>query len=183
MRRIVGIVSGLIGVCFLAFIIGIATEAATLINGAGATFPFPLYSKWFSEFQKLDSDVQINYQSIGSGGGIRQFTESTVDFGATDTPMTKEQLAKSPRPIFHIPTVVGAVVITYNLPGITQPLKLSSDIIADLFLGKITRWDDPRIVALNPGMTLPTDPVTIVRRADGSGTTAIFTDYLSKVSP
>ncbi len=178
----ISVLLGCLGIALLAVIIGVSTEAATLINGAGATFPFPLYSKWFSEFQKVHNEVQINYQSIGSGGGIRQFTAHTIDFGATDIPMTAEQLAKSPTPIIHIPTVVGAVVLTYHLPGIPTGLKLSSEVLADLFLGKIKTWNDPRITQMNPGMTFPTDPVTIVRRSDGSGTTAIFTDYLSKVS-
>jgi phosphate transport system substrate-binding protein len=183
MRRLISIFLGFFGVGLLAIMIGVATEAATLINGAGATFPFPLYSKWFSEFHKVHSEVQINYQSIGSGGGIRQFTAHTIDFGATDIPMSAEQLAKSPTPIIHIPTVVGAVVLTYNLPGVPSGLKLSGDLIADLFLGKIKNWNDPRIAGINPGIKLPVEPVTIVRRSDGSGTTAIFTDYLAKVSP
>lgn len=159
------------------------TQAADLINGAGATFPFPLYSKWFSEYQKVAPEVQINYQSIGSGGGIKQFQEKTVDFGATDLPMTDEQLAKSPAPVYHIPTVLGAVVMTYNLPGVEQGLKLDGGIVADLFLGKITKWNDARIVKINPGVKLPDTDVLIVHRSDGSGTSGIFTDYLSKVSP
>jgi len=158
------------------------SQAADLINGAGATFPFPLYSKWFSEYQKVAPDVQINYQSIGSGGGIKQFQEKTVDFGATDLPMTDEQLAKSPAPVFHIPTVLGAVVLTYNLPGVEQGLKLDGTVVADLFLGKITKWNDPRIAKLNTGVKLPDTDVLIVHRSDGSGTSGIFTDYLSKVS-
>lgn len=156
--------------------------AATLVNGAGATFPYPLYSKWFSEYQKVDADSQFNYQSIGSGGGIRQFSEKTVDFGATDAPMTEEQLKKAQGPVLHIPTVLGAVVVTYNLPAAGPGLKLSGDIIADIFLGKITSWADPRIAKLNPGKTLTGD-VMVVHRSDGSGTTNIFTDYLGKVSP
>jgi phosphate transport system substrate-binding protein len=182
MRRIISILIGILGVGLLAVMIGVATEAATLINGAGATFPFPLYSKWFSEFHKVHSEVQINYQSIGSGGGIRQFTAHTIDFGATDIPMTEDQLTKSSNTIIHIPTVVGAVVLTYHLPGVGSGLKLSPEVIADLFLGKIQNWNDARISEMNPGVKLPTQPVTIVRRSDGSGTTAIFTDYLSKVS-
>ncbi len=183
MRRLVSILIGFFVLGVAAVMIGVATEAATLINGAGATFPFPLYSKWFSEFHKIDSDVQINYQSIGSGGGIRQFTEHTIDFGATDIPMTQEQLAKSPTPIVHIPTVVGAVVLTYHLPGVPSGLKLSPEVIADLFLGKIKNWNDARIAQMNPDVTLPAESVTVVRRSDGSGTTAIFTDYLAKISP
>ncbi|MBI3554922.1 MAG: phosphate ABC transporter substrate-binding protein PstS [Deltaproteobacteria bacterium] len=158
-----------------------AAQAANLINGAGATFPFPLYSKWFSEYQKIDANVQINYQSIGSGGGIRQFMEKTVDFGASDSPMSDEQLAKASVPIDHIPTVLGAVVLTYNVPGVEKGLKLSGDVIADIFLGKIAKWDDARIAKLNPGTKLTGD-VLVVHRSDGSGTSGIFTDYLSKVS-
>ena len=157
--------------------------AAQMINGAGATFPYPLYSKWFAEYQKVDSATAINYQSIGSGGGIRQFLEKTVDFGATDTPMTDEQLAKSPVPVLHIPTVMGAVVLTYNLPGVSEALHLDGPTVADLFLGKITKWNDPVIAKLNPKAKLPDMAVMIAHRSDGSGTTGIFTDYLSKVSP
>ncbi len=159
-----------------------AAQAANLINGAGATFPFPLYSKWFSEYQKVDANVQINYQSIGSGGGIRQFMEKTVDFGASDAPMSDEQLAKSSVPIAHIPTVLGAVVLTYNIPGVEKGLRLSGDVVGDIFLGKITKWDDKRIKSLNPTAKLSGD-VLVVHRSDGSGTSGIFTDYLSKVSP
>ncbi len=155
--------------------------ASILVNGAGATFPYPLYSKWFSEYQKVESDVQFNYQSIGSGGGIRQFTEKTVDFGATDAPMTDEQLKKATSPILHVPTVMGAVVLTYHLTEAGQGLKLSGDVIADIFLGKLTKWDDARIAKLNPGKKLTGD-ILVVHRSDGSGTTNIFTDYLSKVS-
>lgn len=158
--------------------------AGTQINGAGATFPFPLYSKWFSEFHNLDPSVEINYQSIGSGGGIRQLLDKTVDFGASDAPMTDEQLAKSGMPILHIPTVLGAVVVTYNLPSINQPLRLSGDVIAEIYLGKIVNWDDPAIAKLNPGVNIPKNtPILAAYRSDGSGTTSVFTDYLSKVSP
>ena len=155
--------------------------SSTLINGAGATFPYPLYSKWFSEYKKAHTEVEINYQSIGSGGGIRQLLDKTVDFGASDAPMTDEQLAKSQVPIFHIPTVLGAVVITYNVPGLTD-LKLTSETVAEIFLGKITKWNDPKIVAENAGTKLPDLAIMVAERSDGSGTTAIFTDYLSKVS-
>jgi phosphate transport system substrate-binding protein len=157
--------------------------APITINGAGATFPYPLYSKWFAEYQKVNPEVRINYQSIGSGGGIKQFLDKTVDFGATDMPMTEAQLAKSQVPVFHIPTALGAVVLTYNLPGIDKGMKLTSEAIADIFLGKITKWDDPKIAQANPGMKLPSAAVLAVHRSDGSGTTGIFTDYLSKVSP
>jgi phosphate transport system substrate-binding protein len=156
--------------------------APTQINGAGATFPYPLYSKWFSEYQKVDGEVQINYQSIGSGGGIRQFLDKTVDFGATDAPMTEEQLSKATSPVLHIPTVLGAVVLTYNLPEAGEHLQLPSDVIADLFLGKITQWNDKRIADANPKVKLPDTAVLIAHRSDGSGTSNIFTDYLSKVS-
>ncbi len=165
--------------CFL--VLSSYSFAATLINGAGATFPYPLYSKWFSEYQKVDADTQINYQSIGSGGGIRQLTEKTVDFGASDAPMTDEQLAKAGGAIVHIPTVLGAVVVTYNLPGVSE-IKLTPEIVSDIFLGKITKWNDTKIAKLNPNAKLPTDSLVVVHRSDGSGTSAIFTDYLSKVS-
>ena len=163
-------------------VFSITAGASQLINGAGATFPYPLYSKWFSEYQKVDPDTAINYQSIGSGGGIRQFLEKTVDFGATDAPMTDEQLAKSSIPVLHIPTVLGAVVITYNLPGVAKGLKLSADAVAKIFLGGITKWNDAEIAGLNPGVTLPDTAILVSHRSDGSGTTGIFTDYLSKVS-
>ena len=155
--------------------------AGKLINGAGATFPYPLYSKWFDEYRKL-TGAQINYQSIGSGGGIRQVLEGTVDFGATDGPMTDEQLAQAKTPILHFPTVLGAVVATYNLPGV-EKLRLSPDTLAAIFLGKITSWNDPALVRDNPGVTLPAQPIVPVHRSDGSGTTYVFVDYLSKVSP
>jgi phosphate transport system substrate-binding protein len=156
--------------------------AQMLVNGAGATFPYPLYSKWFEEYIKVDPDVRFNYQSIGSGGGIRQITERTVDFGATDGPMTDELLKKAPAEILHIPTALGAVVATYNLPG-SPTLAFSGDVLADIFLGKITKWNDDRIKALNPAATLPNQPIVVVHRSDGSGTTFIWVDYLSKVSP
>jgi phosphate transport system substrate-binding protein len=159
-----------------------STLASTLINGAGATFPYPLYSKWFSEFNKLHPDLQINYQSIGSGGGIRQFTDKTIDFGATDVPMTDEQQAKLSVPALHIPTVLGSVVIVYNLPDVGAALKLSPDVVADIFLGQIKKWDDARIKKLNPTAKLSGD-IIVAHRSDGSGTSGVFTDYLSKVSP
>jgi len=160
-----------------------AGAAVETINGAGATFPYPLYSKWFSEFHKVDPTVEINYQSIGSGGGIRQLLDKTIDFGASDAPMTDEQMAKSQVPILHIPTALGAVVVTYYLPGVTKPIQLTPDVIADAYLGKITEWQDARIQKINPGVSLPNMPIMIVHRSDGSGTSAVFTDYLSKVSP
>jgi phosphate transport system substrate-binding protein len=153
-----------------------------LINGAGATFPYPLYSKWFYEYTKVDPTVNFNYQAIGSGGGIRQITAETVDFGASDGALTDEQLKQAPGELLHIPMTAGAVVITYNLPEISQRLKFSPDVVADIFLGKITRWNDPRIVKDNPGVKLPDAHVIVAHRSDGSGTTNIFTDYLSSVS-
>ena len=158
-------------------------QAQLLINGAGATFPYPIYSKWFDEYAKVDPSVRFNYQSIGSGGGQKQIIARTVDFGASDGPMSDENLAKAPGKILHIPTVAGADVITYNLPG-NPKLKLDGDAIADIFLGNITKWNDPKIAALNPGVELPDLPASIVvHRSDGSGTTFIFTDYLSSISP
>jgi len=153
------------------------------LQGAGATFPNPLYQKWLSEYGKLHSNVRIDYQSIGSGGGIKQLKEQTVDFGASDAPMKDDDLKAAPGEVLHIPTVLGAVVITYNLQGVSQALRFSPDIIADIFLGKIKKWNDPKIVADNPGVTLPANDITVVHRSDGSGTSAVFTDYLSKVSP
>ncbi len=164
------------------FAFNTAHAGGLTLNGAGATFPYPLYAKWFSEYKKIDTNVEINYQSIGSGGGIRQLLDKTIDFGASDAPMTDEQLAKSSKPILHIPTVLGAVVITYNLPGITKPLHFSGDVLANIFLGKITKWNDAAIAKLNPGVALPDTAILVAHRSDGSGTSAVFTDYLSKVS-
>ncbi len=153
------------------------------LTGAGATFPYPIYSKWFSDYAKL-TGVKINYQSIGSGGGIRQVSEQTVDFGASDGPMSDEELAKAKGgPILHVPTVLGADVITYNLPGVTAALKFTPDLIAGIFMGRVTKWNDSRITSLNPGVSLPNQDILVVHRSDGSGTTYIFTDYLDKVSP
>jgi phosphate transport system substrate-binding protein len=160
-----------------------APLAAQSLTGAGATFPNPIYTKWFDAFNK-QTGVQINYQAIGSGGGIRQFTEGTVDFGATDGPMSDEQIQTVKGQVLHIPTVLGAVVVTYNLPSAgATPLKFDGATIADIFLGKITKWNDRRIAALNPGAKLPDMDIIVVHRSDGSGTSFIFTDYLSKVSP
>ncbi len=153
------------------------------INGAGATFPYPIYSKWFSEYSQLHPNVKINYQSIGSGGGIRQVTEGTVDFGASDSPMTDDQLKAAKVKVMHVPTVLGAVVPVYNIPGINKDLNFSGDVIADIYLGKISKWNDPRIAKDNPGANLPDKAILPVYRSDGSGTTFIFTDFLSKVSP
>jgi phosphate transport system substrate-binding protein len=160
-----------------------STSSGADLTGAGATFPSPLYSKWFSTYANK-TGVKINYQSIGSGGGIRQLSEQTVDFGATDAPMTNDELAKAKGgPVMHIPTALGAVVVTYNLPGVTQPLKLSGDVVASIFQGQITKWNDARIAALNPGVALPPTDILVVHRSDGSGTSFVFTDYLSSVSP
>jgi phosphate transport system substrate-binding protein len=153
------------------------------INGAGATFPYPIYSKWFDEYHKKNPQVQINYQSIGSGGGIRQISNETVFFGATDGPMTDEQLKAAPRPILHFPTVIGADVPVYNLPGLSAELKFTGPVLADIFLGKIKKWNDPAIAKANAGVALPSMDITVVHRSDGSGTTYIWADYLAKVSP
>lgn len=155
--------------------------ARQLINGAGATFPYPIYSKWFSEYHKLNPDVQINYQSIGSGGGIQQMLQGTVDFGATDGPMTDAELAQAKAPILHLPTVIGAVVATYNIAGVTD-LKLTPEALSGIFLGTVTKWNDPAIAGANPGVTLPSAGIIVIHRSDGSGTTYVFTDYLAKVS-
>jgi phosphate transport system substrate-binding protein len=153
------------------------------LTGAGATFPDPIYKKWFNVYATT-TNIRINYQSIGSGGGIRQFTQGTVDFGATDGPMTDEQIAGVQGNVLHVPTVLGAVVLTYNLPALGQTkLKLDGTTIADIFLGKITKWNDPRMAALNPGVQLPNADILVVHRSDGSGTTYVFVDYLSKISP
>ncbi len=152
------------------------------LNGAGASFPYPLYSKWFTEYANVEKGVRINYQSIGSGGGIQQITNQTVDFGASDAPMKDEQLQQAPGTLFHIPTVMGAVVVTYNLQGVESGLKLTPEVVAGIFLGKITRWNDRAIASLNPGAKLPNQAIAVVTRSDGSGTTNIFTDYLSSVS-
>jgi phosphate transport system substrate-binding protein len=153
------------------------------INGAGATFPYPIYSKWFAEYNKLHPDVRINYQSIGSGGGIRQLTNQTVFFGATDGPMTDEQLKAAPGPIVHLPTVLGGVVPVYNLPGVTAELRFSGPLLADIFLGKVKTWNDPALAKENPGVKLPATDIAVAHRSDGSGTTYIWVDYLSKIAP
>jgi len=156
-----------------------AAQSPILVTGAGATFPFPLYSKWFSDYNKLHPDMRFNYQSIGSGGGIRQITERTVDFGASDAPMDEAELAKV-HGLLHIPTVLGAVVVTYNAP--VEGLRLSPESLAAIYLGEITKWNDPRLARDNAGAKLPDAPIAVARRSDGSGTTYVFTDYLSKVS-
>jgi phosphate transport system substrate-binding protein len=168
----------------LAIALGLSTSASAqmMINGAGATFPYPIYSKWFDEYTKVDPSVRFNYQSIGSGGGQKQILAQTVDFGASDGPMTDDNLSKAPGKILHIPTVAGAVVITYNVEG-NPALKLDADTIAGIFLGTIKKWNDPKIAGTNPGINLPDKDIVVVHRSDGSGTTFIFTDYVSKVSP
>lgn len=166
----------------LSCMLALPALAQTTLNGAGATFPYPMYSKWFSEYHKLHSDIEINYQSIGSGGGIRQVLAGTVDFGASDGPMTDEQLGQSKTKILHVPTVLGAVVPAYNVPGVSGEVKFTPDVIAGIFLGKITNWNDKAIATANPGVKFPDQAIIVVHRSDGSGTTYIFTDYLSKVS-
>jgi phosphate transport system substrate-binding protein len=153
------------------------------INGAGATFPYPIYSKWFAEYAKAHPDVQVNYQSIGSGGGIRQLIARTVFFGASDGPMSDEQLKSAPGPILHLPTVVGGVVPIYHLPGVDAKLNFTGEVLAGIYLGTITKWNDPAIAKANPGVKLPAIDIAVVHRSDGSGTTYIFVDYLAKVSP
>jgi len=162
--------------------LGAGVSAAVKINGAGATFPYPIYSKWFAEYNKLHPDVEINYQSIGSGGGIRQIQAQTVFFGATDGPMTPEQLQGAPAKILHFPTVLGAVVPVYNIANLRTELKFSGPVLADIFLGKITKWNDPAIAKLNAGVSLPGTDITVVHRAEASGTSYIWVDYLSKTS-
>jgi phosphate transport system substrate-binding protein len=160
-----------------------ATPAwAQNINAAGATFPYPIYSKWFDEYHKLHPNVQINYQSIGSGGGIRQLLDKTVDFGASDGPMTDDQLKQASVKILHFPTVLGADVPSYNVPGVSAELKFTPEALAGIYLGKVTKWNDPAIAGANPGVKLPAEDIVVVHRSDGSGTTYIWTDYLSKVS-
>ena len=168
--------------CSIALVAGTAAQQMMQINGAGATFPYPIYSKWFAEYNKLHPEIQINYQSIGSGGGIRQVTNQTVFFGATDGPMTPDQLLAAPGRILHFPTVLGADVPVYNIPGIAAELKFSGPVLADIFLGKIIKWNDPAITKLNAGVDLPSSDITVVHRSDGSGTTYIWVDYLAKVS-
>jgi len=166
----------------LCLALAIPAVAQTTLNGAGATFPYPMYSKWFNEYHNAHPDIQINYQSIGSGGGIRQVLAGTVDFGASDGPMSDEQLSQSKVKILHVPTVLGAVVPAYNVPGVSGEVKFTPDVLAGIFLGKITNWNDKAIAAANPGAKFPDQPIIVVHRSDGSGTTYIFTDYLSKIS-
>ena len=178
----------LVGSFAAALAVLVASSSSVLaqgaeLTGAGATFPYPIYSKWFADYATR-TGVKINYQSIGSGGGVRQISEQTVDFGASDGPMSDDELSKAKGgALLHIPTVLGADVVTYNVPEVSQRLKLTGPVLADIFLGKITKWNDPKITALNAGAALPNQDILIVHRSDGSGTTYIFTDYLSAVSP
>lgn len=167
---------------FFLMSMSLSLFAAQKINGAGATFPYPIYSKWFSEYQKTHANVEFNYQSIGSGGGIKQVLAQTVDFGATDAPMTDDELKSAKMPIRHIPTVLGAVTVAYNVKGLASGLKLDGETLANIFLGKITKWNDAAIAKLNSKIKLPAADILIVRRSDGSGTTAVFTEYLAAVS-
>ena len=168
--------------CATLLVAGVAAQKKMQINGAGATFPYPIYSKWFSEYNKLHPDVEINYQSIGSGGGVRQVTNQTVFFGATDGPMTNDQLLAAPSKILHFPTVLGGVVPVYNIPGVNAELKFTGQVLADIYLGKITKWNDPAIVKLNGGTNLPGTDITVVHRSEASGTSYIWCDYLAKMS-
>jgi len=160
-----------------------AALAQVQLNGAGATFPNIIYQDWILTYNQTHTDAKLNYQSIGSGGGIRQFSDGTVDFGASDAPMTDSAIAAIGGNVLHIPTVLGAVVVAYNLPGLAQPVKFTPDVVADIFLGKITKWNDARLTSINAGLSLPATDIVVVHRADGSGTSFVFTDYLSKVSP
>jgi len=184
MRRISGFLAGTAAalVLSLAVVTGATAADPLMINGAGATFPYPLYSKWFYEYSNANPGVKFNYQSIGSGGGIKQITAGTVNFGATDAPMTDEELKKTPGPIIHIPTALGAVVPVYNLDGAAEGLKLTPDVLAGIYLGKITRWNDPKIAELNKTVTMPNADIVVAHRSDGSGTTDIFTNYLTTVN-
>jgi phosphate transport system substrate-binding protein len=169
-------------IALLCLALAVPAFAQTTLNGAGATFPNPIYQKWFSEYHKIHSDIQFNYQSIGSGGGIRQVLAGTVDFGASDGPMSDEQLAQAKVKILHVPTVLGAVVPAYNIPGVNGEIKFTPQALAGIFMGKITNWNDSAITSANPGINFPNSPIIVIHRSDGSGTTFIFTDYLSKVS-
>ena len=165
-------------------ILGAVVTAQTVqINGAGATFPTPIYTKWIDEYSKAHPNLRINYQSVGSGAGIQQISKQTVFFGASDMPMTKEQMQAAPGALLHFPTVLGGVVPVYNLPNLSSELKFSGPLLADIYLGKITKWNDPAIAKLNPGVTLPSTDITVVHRSDGSGTTYIWVDFLAKTSP
>ncbi len=171
------------GLTVLPALFATMAMGAETINGAGATFPNPIYQQWFAEFKMAHPDISINYQSLGSGAGIQQLTKGTVDFGASDMPMTDKQLADLKIKALHFPTVLGADVLAYNIPGVTADLKLTPEAIAAIFLGDVKKWNDPKIASTNPGVKLPDNEIQVVHRSDGSGTTFVFTDYLSKVSP
>ena len=181
MRRIYGVAAA--AVAGLVAFAGTVTAQETRLTGAGATFPNPIYSKWVLEYTVVRPNLRINYQAIGSGGGIRQFTDHTVDFGATDGPMTDSQITVVHGNVYHLPTVLGAVVPTYNVPGVTAQLRFTGEVLAGIFLGQITKWNDSRITGINPGVSLPDQDIVVAHRSDGSGTTYIWSDYLSKVSP
>jgi phosphate transport system substrate-binding protein len=172
----------LVALVALAVTYGVA-RADLLINGAGSTFGYPIYSKWFSEYHKDHPNLSFNYQSIGSGGGIRMLMDKTVEIGASDAPLSDAQMKSAPGPVLHFPTVLGAVAITYNLPGVTKELRFTGPLIADIFMAKVKKWNDPAIEKINPGVTLPDQPISVVHRSDGSGDTYIFADYLTKASP
>jgi phosphate transport system substrate-binding protein len=172
-----------LGVLLCVVMVVSCAFAATPLNGAGATFPYPIYSKWFSEYHKEHPDIEINYQSIGSGGGIRQLQSGTVDFGASDMPLNDEQLKQMGKPIIQFPTVLGSVVPAYNLPGVSGEIKFTPEALAGIYLGKITSWNDKALTSANPGLKLPKEDIIVVHRSDGSGTTFVWTDYLSKISP
>jgi phosphate transport system substrate-binding protein len=178
-------VKSLTGVILCAAVLLVSGNAAgqVLVNGAGATFPYPIYSKWFDEFHTKNSQAQINYQSVGSGAGIRQLQAGTVDFGATDSPMTDEQLSQAPAKVLHFPTVLGAVVATYNLAGVKQEINFTPEALAGIFLGTVTKWNDPILAKANPAAAFPAADIVVVHRSDGSGTSFVWTDYLSKTSP
>ncbi|MCU1341888.1 MAG: phosphate transporter substrate-binding protein PhoT family [Candidatus Acidoferrum typicum] len=180
--RIVKIFS-VVAVLLVLATVAVAEGGQVLLNAAGATFPYPIYSKWFDQYHHAHSNVQINYQSIGSGGGIRQLLDKTVDFGASDGPMSDEQLKTATVPILHFPTVLGAAIPSYNVAGVKGDLNFTPEALAGIFLGKVTKWNDPAIASANPGVKLPGDDIVVVHRSDGSGTSYIWTDYLSKVSP
>jgi phosphate transport system permease protein/phosphate transport system substrate-binding protein len=185
MKTIYKLVTAIVAIALAASVFAyqyLTAEQTITMNGAGATFPFPLIDKWAAEYHKIKPNIKVNYQGIGSGGGIQQHTEKTVYFAASDAPLTEAQAGKAPRTL-HIPITIGGVVPIYNLPGIPKGLKFTGEIIADIYLGKITKWNDQRLTAINPGISLPDQAITIVRRSDGSGTTFIWTSYLSNVSP
>jgi phosphate transport system substrate-binding protein len=182
MRKGNGLLAVLMGLMMMPLLAGTA-RSQLLINGAGSTFGYPIYSKWFDEYTKVDPSVRFNYQSIGSGGGIMMLRNKTVDIGASDAPLNTTQEAQMPGPVLHFPSVMGAVVVMYNVPEVTTPIRLTGPVIADIYLGNVVKWTDPKITKLNPGVTFPDEPIVTVHRSDGSGTSFIYSDYLSKISP